>query len=194
MLCISCGTEEILLYLKDNHCCFISFLPNPMSADTSLKIDIIDDDPAMCEMVKDMLTKKFPGSDMTIYLTGEDALKDIAAAPDIVILDYQLDTVRADAMNGIQVLTKLREGYPELPVIFLSSQDRMEVAANTIKYGAHDYIVKNETAFQKLEIAVKNIAGMKKLKHSHGFQKAMSTTVWILLLLLVGYMIFLRFS
>ena len=161
---------------------------------TPLTIDIIDDDPTMCEMVKDMLLKKFPGSKVTMYHTGEEALADVGMAPDMVILDYQLDTVKADAMNGIQVLAKLKEGYPDLPVIFLSSQDRMEVAANTIKYGAHDYIVKNETAFHKLEIAVNNIAKIKKLKNSHGFQKTMSTVVWALLLILIAYVIYLRFT
>ena len=75
-----------------------------------------------------------------------------------------------------------------------NDEDRMEVAANTIKYGAHDYIVKNETAFHKLEIAVNNIATIKKLKDSHGFQKTMSTVVWVLLLILIGYVIYLRFS
>ena len=44
---------------------------------TDLKIDIIDDDPTMCEMVKDSLSKKFPDSDISIYHTGEEALKDI---------------------------------------------------------------------------------------------------------------------
>jgi DNA-binding NarL/FixJ family response regulator len=145
-------------------------------------------------MVKDSISKKFPGSQVTIYHTGEEALEDIGMAPDVVILDYQLDSVKADAMNGIQVLTKLKEGYPHLPVIFLSSQDRMDVAANTIKYGAHDYIVKNETAFQRLEIAIKNITDVLKLRKSHGFQKSMSTTVWILLLVLIGYVVYLRFS
>ncbi|MDP4220683.1 MAG: response regulator [Bacteroidota bacterium] len=159
-----------------------------------LKITLIDDDPALCEMVKDSLTKKFPSSGITIYHTGEDALSDMSEPPDVVILDYQLDTVKVDAMNGIQVLQKLKEGYPDLPVIFLSSQDRMEVAANTIKYGAHDYIVKNETAFQKLEIGIKNIAVLKKLQKSHGFQKSMSTVVWFLLIALIGYVIYLRFS
>jgi DNA-binding NarL/FixJ family response regulator len=164
-----------------------------MSALT-LRIVGIDDDPTMCEMIADMLRKKFPGTEVETYNTGEDALATLSLAPDLVILDYQLDSVKADAMNGIQVLTKLRERYPQLPIIFLSSQDRMEVATNTIKYGARDYIVKNETAFQKLELAIGSLLSYNELKKSHGFQKTMSTIVWVLLFLMIAYMIYLRFS
>src|SRR5437773_1544824 len=125
-----------------------------MSLDTNLSILVVDDDPAMCEMVRDSLTKKFPGSTVNVYNTGEEALASLSSEPDFAVLDYQLDSIKPDAMNGIQILSKLKERYPNLPVVFLTGQDRIEVASNTIKYGAYDYIVKNETAFHKLELAV----------------------------------------
>lgn len=164
-----------------------------MSANT-LTIAVIDDDPVMCEMISDKLKQKYPDADIPVFHTGEDALSQMISPPDIVILDYQLDSIKADAMNGIQVLTELKEQYPEVPVIFLSGQDRMDVATNTIKYGAHDYIVKNETAFHRLELAIGNLITFHHLKRSHGFQKMMSRIVWILLFLLIGYVIYLRFS
>src|ERR1700733_7385411 len=122
-----------------------------MAADTKLSIVIVDDDPTMCVMVRDTIEKKLPGANVLTFNTGEDMLAAVQTEPDIVVLDYQLDTVKADAMNGIQILGKLRARYPDVPVIFLTAQDRIEVASNTIKYGAYDYIVKNETAFHKLE-------------------------------------------
>lgn len=159
-----------------------------------LQIAAIDDDPVMCEMIGDNVRSKFPGAEVTTFSTGEDALAALGMPPDLVILDYQLDSIKADAMNGIQVLTKLKERFPMTPVIFLSSQDRMEVATNTIKYGARDYIIKNETAFQKLELAINSLVSYNELKKSHGFQKTMSTIVWGLLLAMLAYMIYLRFS
>ena|ERR1035437_9930594 len=163
-----------------------------MASETSLSIVIIDDDVTLCEMVRDTLARKFPGAVFATYNTGEDALAQITEQPDIAILDYQLDSVRPDAMNGIQILTKLKERFPDLPVIFMSAQDRMEVASNTIKYGAYDYIVKGETAFHKLELAVRQIAQMRTLKKSHGFQKAMNMVFWVLVLALVVYIVYLR--
>jgi DNA-binding NarL/FixJ family response regulator len=164
-----------------------------MSAN-NLTIAVIDDDPAMCEMIGDSLKKKYPDADIPKFNTGEDAIAQLFSAPDIVILDYQLDSVKADALNGIQVLTQLKEQYPDIPVIFLSGQDRTDVAANAIKYGAHDYIVKNETAFHKLELAVNNLITIHHLKRSHQAQKMMSKFVWLLLFLLIGYVIYLRFN
>jgi two-component system OmpR family response regulator len=163
-----------------------------MAADTKLTIAIIDDDPAMCEMVRDTIEKKLPDANVSVFNTGEDALAGILAEPDIAVLDYQLDTVKPDAMNGIQVLAKLKARYPNLPVVFLTGQDRIEVASNTIKYGAYDYIVKNETAFHKLDLALTQLANLRTLKKSNGFQKAMNLIFWLLALGLVGYFIYLR--
>jgi DNA-binding NarL/FixJ family response regulator len=159
-----------------------------------LQIALIDDDTSLCEMVKDHVAKKFPDSQLAAYATGEEALTAMQQRPDIVILDYQLDSVKADAMNGIQVLSKIKERFPDVPVIFLSSQDRMEVATNTIKYGAYDYITKNDTAFQRLELAISNLAEHGKLKKSHGVQKTMNMIFWGLLAIYILYMIYLRIT
>lgn len=158
----------------------------------NLAITIIDDDVTLCEMTRDTLLRKFPGSNVVYYNTGEDALPAIVEKPDIVILDYQLDSVKPDAMNGIQILSKLKERFPDLPVIFMSAQDRIEVASNTIKYGAYDYIVKGETAFHKLELAVRQLASLRTLKKSHGMQKSLNMVFWVLVLGLLGYIIYLR--
>ncbi len=163
-----------------------------MSQEKNLSVVIIDDDPSMCEMIRDTIEKKIPGATVTVYNTGEDALAAITSEPDIAVLDYQLDTVKPDAMNGIQVLSKLKARYADLPVIFLTGQDRIEVASNTIKYGAYDYIVKNETAFHKLELAFTQLANLRSLKKSNGFQKAMNLVFWVLALGGIGYLIYLR--
>jgi len=66
------------------------------------------------------------------------------------------------------------------------------VASNTIKYGAYDYIVKNETAFHKLELALSQLANLQTLQKSNGFQKSMNMVFWILVVALVGYVVYLR--
>src|SRR5207247_736055 len=115
-----------------------------------MTVAVIDDDAAMCEMITDNVEKKFPAAELSIFNTGEEALNGLYESPDIVILDYQLDSSKPEAMNGLQVLNKLKTKFPDAPVVFLSSHDKTEIASNTIKFGAYDYIVKNETAFHKL--------------------------------------------
>ncbi len=163
-----------------------------MSPGDKMNVTIVDDDPAMCEMVRDTIEKKFPGASISVFNTGEDALAATTSEPNVAVLDYQLDSIKPDAMNGLQILSKLKARFPNLPVIFLTGQDRIEVASNTIKYGAYDYIVKNETAFHKLELALTQLENLHSLKKSNGFQKSMNLVFWVLVLALFAYIVYLR--
>ncbi len=163
-----------------------------MYTSNNLKITIIDDDPAMTEMLKDFFAKNFSGSIITAFISGETALQGIYFEPDIIVLDYHLDSMNAEAMNGLQVLKKLKDQFPNVPVIFLSSQEKSEVAANTMKYGAYDYIVKNENAFHRLEIILNNIRGQAALKKNLGTQKVFNTILAILVVALVVGFIAMR--
>ena len=132
-----------------------------MYTNRPLQIILIDDDPQMREMLNDFFTGKYAHSHV----------KTIVMEPNLIVLDYHLDSSDAMAMKGLQVLKKLKEKYPLVPVIFLSGQEKAEVAANTMKYGAYDYIVKNESAFHRLEILFNNILGHVELKKNLGTQK-----------------------
>jgi DNA-binding NtrC family response regulator len=79
------------------------------------------------------------------FSSGEECLKNIHRKPDIVIQDYLLDGI-----NGIDVLIATKKKYPETQFIFLSGQDKIEVAINSMKLGAYDYIVKDQNALNKL--------------------------------------------
>ncbi len=165
-----------------------------MYVNRNLKISVIEDNFQMSEMIKDYLSTKFPASDINVYNTGEDALKGIITEQDIIVLDYHLDSENPKALNGIQILMKLKERF-NAPVIFLSSQERADISANTIKYGAYDYIVKNEGAFHRLEIVVNNILGHADVKKNLGTQKFFNTILVVLMIVLVtGFILMRMFS
>ena len=86
------------------------------------------------------------------FLSGEECLQNIDRKPDIIIQDYLLDGI-----NGIEVLKATRKKYPHTEFIFLSSQNDIEVAVNSIKYGAYDYIVKDQNALKKLTDKINEI-------------------------------------
>ena len=163
-----------------------------MYTNRTLKITLIDDDPHMREMLSDFFIQKYPLSEISSYSTGEDALKKTISPPDLIVLDYHLDSVNVIAINGLQVLMKLKERYPQVPVIFLSGQDKTEIATNTMKYGAWDYIVKNDSAFHRLEIHINNILGHVDLKKNLGTQKFFNRLLAILAIALVIGMIVMR--
>ncbi len=162
-----------------------------MYLNRDLKIIVIEDNKSMSEMIKDHLSSKFKSAEIMVYNTGEEALDGIISEPDVIIMDYNLDSENPAALNGIQILMKIKDRY-KTPVIFLSSQERADISANTIKYGAYDYIVKNEAAFQRLEIVVNNIVGHSDVKKNLGAQKFFNTILVILMIVLVVGFILMR--
>jgi len=152
-----------------------------------IRISVIEDELQMSEMLKDFIRQKYPVAEISMYSSGEEALDKIYETQDLVIVDYRLDSNNPDAMNGVQFLKKLKDRYPNAQVIFLSGQEKAEVAANTMKYGAYDYIVKNENAFNRLEIVFKNVLGESSLKRNLGTQKFFNyLLVALIAALLVG--------
>jgi two-component system OmpR family response regulator len=102
------------------------------------------------------------------FLTGEQCLENISQNPDVVILDYHLNSVDKNAINGLETLDRIKAINPLIPVIMLSSQDKIEVAVNCMKHQAFDYIVKSETAFVRLQKTITTIF------HYQEIEKALS--------------------
>ena len=113
------------------------------------KIFIVDDDVMLTESLSDYLTRTVAHK-VSVFPTGEDCLKHLDESPDIVILDYFLNTVQEDAANGMEVLQAIKKNYPTIHVIMLSSQEHYAVAMQTIQKGAEQYVVKDKDAFKKI--------------------------------------------
>jgi DNA-binding NarL/FixJ family response regulator len=151
-------------------------------AERNLNIVIVDDDEGMSEMLKDFLSKASEDVIITSYTTGEEALAKTTHTPTAVILDYHLDSENETAMDGIQVLGKFKERFKGLPVIFLTSDEHPEVAMNTMKYGAFDYVSKDVKSFQRLAIILNKIKIQAKMQQSIRFLR---TLILILIFLYV---------
>jgi len=98
------------------------------------------------------------------YCTGELCLAHLSNKPDIVFLDYQLDGVEKTAMNGIQTLDRIKAFDVDLPVVMLSSQDKIEVAVDCMHHHALDYVVKSETAFLRLKKIITVLSRYNKME------------------------------
>jgi len=79
-------------------------------------------------------------------------------------LDYYLNSIDQNAMNGLETLNKIKALNQKIPVIMLSSQDSIDVAVNCMKHHAYDYIVKSETAFFRLQKAITSYFNHQKLE------------------------------
>jgi DNA-binding NarL/FixJ family response regulator len=119
-------------------------------------IFVVDDDPMYNEMLVLHLSDN-PINVIKSFSTGEDCLKHLYESPDIVVLDYNLDTVVPDAMDGMKILDKIRKEDDEIKVIMLSSQEQYGVAMQTIRHGAVQYLIKDAEAFKKIDELLKEL-------------------------------------
>lgn len=119
---------------------------------------LVDDDESYLDALKSYLQKeKIPGIVLKKFSTGEQALGELHQKPAIVLLDYYLNSNNQSAMNGIEVLKKIKSSRTGTEVVMLSGQDSLEVAVNCIKNGAYDYIIKNESALVRAAHILKNL-------------------------------------
>ncbi len=119
-------------------------------------IYIVEDEPSISTILEFTLTRKW-GYRARAFPNGEECLDHLDAPPDLVLLDVMMPGI-----GGVETLKQIKQRMPELPVIMLSAQGRIEVALETIKLGAVDYFTK-PVDFIKLEIAIRNALQMAGL-------------------------------
>lgn len=149
-------------------------------------IFIVEDDVIYQELVKNELE----GSDYSnveIFSSGADCVSNLYKKPDIVMVDYNLDK----EMNGIQVLRNVKNFNKNIQVIMFSAQEKLDVIINSIKYGAYDYVVKNEFAMRRLKRMVASICKWNELlfenykfkKNRNRFLTGMSAFIILIMVL-----------
>jgi DNA-binding NtrC family response regulator len=103
--------------------------------------------------------------DIEIFSTGELCIENLSKKPDVIILDYHLNGIEKEAMNGLETLNKIKIYNSQIPVIMLSSQDKIEVAIECMHHKATDYIVKSETAFLRLKKVITEVLRFNKMEN-----------------------------
>ena len=135
-----------------------------MKKDDKMTLFLVDDDALFLKS----LEIKFLDKNIFLvetFTTGELCVASLSRKPDIIILDYHLDGIDENAMNGMETLDKIKVYNPKLPVIMLSSQDKIDVAIDCMHHKASDYVVKSdETAFVRLQAIIDNIFRYQKME------------------------------
>lgn len=119
-------------------------------------IFVVDDNKMFAQMMKDHLSEN-PQFQVTVFNTGEDCLKNLYLAPDVIILDYNLNDESKEAKNGLEILSEIKKKVPSPHVIMLSSQERYGIALETISKGAEQYIIKDDKAFDNVDSYLKDL-------------------------------------
>ena len=133
------------------------------SGSSQIKLFLVDDDLMYLKLLEIEFLQHADFNIETLA-TGELCIANLSHNPDIIILDYHLDGIEKNAMNGIAVLDKIKASNSEIPVIMLSSQDKIEVAIDCMHHKAVDYVVKSETAFLRLQKSITTIFHTQKIE------------------------------
>ena len=134
-----------------------------MNTSDKIKLFLVDDDALFLKSLEiDFLDHG--NFEIETYSTGELCLGNLTNKPDVIILDYHLDGIDKNAINGIATLDKIKEFNPEIAVIMLSSQDKIDVAIDCMHHQAFDYVVKSETAFVRLQKIISSLFELRKMK------------------------------
>jgi DNA-binding NtrC family response regulator len=134
-----------------------------MNNEKKIKLFLVDDDAVFLKLLEIEFLQHADFSIET-FATGELCIASLSSNPDVIILDYLLDGIDRDAINGIETLDQVLAFNPDIPVVMLSGQDKIDVAINCMHHKAFDYVVKSETAFMRLQKIISTLFQFKKME------------------------------
>ena len=139
--------------------------------DNSRLLFIVEDNEMFAETVK-LGLETTPNTEVKVFYTGEDMLSYLDAkgkTPDVVILDFFLNSTVPEAKNGDEILIAFRKYYKSKgqiapSVIMLTASKDINSAVTLLKKGAKDYIIKDDSFFNNLTKSIATIFELQTIK------------------------------
>jgi len=128
-------------------------------------IYVIDDDEWYVELMA-MRLQENPVYKVKTFTTGEAMLENLTTIPDLIVLDYNLNSSNPNAKNGHEIMQDLLDKKHHIPIILLSGIDDVSTAVNLLKFHASDYIVKGDDALDNLEKSIEKVFAFKELNQN----------------------------
>lgn len=128
-------------------------------------IYVIDDDEWYVELMA-MRLQENSQYQVKTFTTGEAMLDKLTTIPDLIVLDYNLNSTNPNAKNGQEIMQDLFDKKYHIPIILLSGIEDVSTAVNLLKFNASDYIVKGDDALDNLEKSIENVFAFKELNQN----------------------------
>jgi two-component system OmpR family response regulator len=136
----------------------MSFLKNIIAPKPTKSgiIFIVEDNPVYAKALESSLRAKFPElKDVKIFPVGETCLLELDKNPDLIIIDYFLDSKYFDAETGREIVQKIRQLKPEMNILLLSAQNETDIFVDSINKFQCSYVKKDAEAFSRVEEIVR---------------------------------------
>lgn len=124
-----------------------------------ITVFLVDDDPLFLKALELSISGSLGSVEIKTFQTGEACLQHMKLKPDIIILDYYLNSKIPYAWNGVDILKQIKQLSSKTKVIMLSSQDSLNIAINCMDNGAYDYVSKSPSALVRINTILSNIIG-----------------------------------
>lgn len=131
-----------------------------MSKPDYTSIFIVEDDPFYARAISHSLESK-NYENIKVFTSGDECLAHLGLNPEVVLLDFWLGD---NQKNGMNVLKAIKAKNPDIQVVFLTANDKLETAISAVKSGAYDYVVKNETAHERIRNILHRIVFENSIK------------------------------
>lgn len=135
------------------------------AAEPVARIVVVDDDPAILELVSFLLTRR--GHQVATATDVRTALELVTVQqPELVLMDYMLPD-----QDGLSALRTIREQFPSTYVIMFSGQGSEEIVVELMKAGAAEYLLKpfnNRTLLERVD-------GVLRLREIEQANRALQT-------------------
>ena len=124
-------------------------------------IFVVDDDAPLRRLMKALLEDQ--GYAVQDFESGNALLEALDDSPSLILLDVMMP-----GLDGVETLKQVKASHPDLPVIMLTSVDKVETAVEVIKQGAYDYLLKpvdEARLFTCLDKAFEQRNLVRKVRH-----------------------------
>jgi DNA-binding NtrC family response regulator len=122
-----------------------------------LNIHLVDDDLFTAALYGKHI-KSLGHERVTLFHDGVKCLAWLDREPDVIFLDHQMEP-----WNGLEVLKRIKRNAPHVHVVLLSGQENLQVAVDSLKYGAFDYVVKGDRDLERIKSVLEKIIQVRAL-------------------------------
>jgi len=119
-----------------------------MQTSKSTSVFLVDDDTYSLVIYEQHLTN-LGYTNIKCFTSGAGCIEHLNEKPDIIFLDYNMHP-----MDGLDALKKIKSLRPSTCIVFLSGQADLDVAVDSLKCGAFDYILKGGNDLSKISKAL----------------------------------------
>ena len=119
------------------------------------------------------------------FRNAEECLENIATPPDVLVVDHHLNPNHGQAMNGLDLVKRIKNLYPSCSAVVVSCQKDLRVLRRFMQAGVNKYILKSDVAPRHLRTTVHAL-----LKQKQRLKKRKNIGVMLGIIVLISLIIF----